>query len=489
MSISITVKNQDQKPTRLTLENTNLIIELTDSNSDDNNQNHSEAIDFEYIYSIDHHDGKLDIHTATIQDLQTKGTEENGNQTLTNIRPKETKWILNTLHYQIDTEHAAATEAISEFVTQFKNQVVPHHLALSETKVIVVLNPTSGLRLAETQWKTIVKPMLITAGFTESNLTKITTERDGKTRALAEALGQRILSTSEASEPVPIIISMGGDGTLHEVVNGLSDATTEKANGQFRLAVIPAGSGNAFALGLNIESVEQATLKIIKGLNEKPFYFMDVKFGHSQQDEEWQDHVEYDATKKPARLLVVMSWGFHAQIVSKSRYLRYFMGNKRFSLVAMFLLKFLQQYEGELVLKGAKKFNHEKEQFDEQLQTITLTNDKKFTYFIVSKQHSLEKGFKIAPFASPLTNDMDVVILRDADGDTLTKASIEAFQGGDHVKSENVEYFKATELFLRVRDKAELCLDGEIHDLPSKGILHLKVEKSSTEKSSFTIFI
>ncbi|CEP15023.1 hypothetical protein [Parasitella parasitica] len=500
MPISIIVKNQEQKTTRLVLDKAQLVIEQLSNENHATEADRTETIDFECIYGVcQHGDSGIDIHTAIIQNLTTEKTDSvNGTQTLTNIRPKDVKWILKTLRYQIDTEHVAAAAAepsfLSEFVTQLKNQAVPHHLALPETEVIVVLNPTSGARLAEMQWISIVKPMLISAGFAESNLSKITTERDGKTRTLADALGQRILSMSQAhtSKPAPIIVSMGGDGTLHEVVNGLSDAAAaykEAKQGQFRLAVVPAGSGNAFALGIGIESVEQATLKIIKGLEEKPFYFMDVKFGHSLHNgDNWQDHIEYDATKKPVRLLVVMSWGFHAQIVSKSRYLRYFMGNKRFSLVAMFLLKFLQQYEGELVLKDAKKYDQGKQQFELQ-QTTTLTSDKKFTYFIVSKQHSLEKGFKIAPFASPLSSDMDVVVLRDADADTLTKASIAAFQGGEHVKSEDVEYFKTSELFLRVKDKAELCLDGEIHDLPSKGIIHLQTEKSSTKKFSFTIFI
>ncbi|KAI8640624.1 ATP-NAD kinase-like domain-containing protein [Parasitella parasitica] len=495
MPTSISAKNQEQKPTRLTIGKHKLVIELL--NNDNSTQaDKTETIDFQYIYGADQHgSSSLEIHTAIMQDLTTEKTSGNETQTLTNIRPKDAKWLVKTLRYQIDTEHAAAAtelSSLSEFAKQLKDQVAPHHLSLPDTEVIVILNPTSGARLAEMQWKSIVKPMLITAGFTEPNLTKITTERDGKTRALAEALGQRILATSDG-KPAPIILSMGGDGTLHEVVNGLSDAATAKEEarqGQFRLAIVPAGSGNAFALGIGIESVEQATLKIIKGLEEKPFYFMDVKFGHSQYNgDNWQDHIDYDATKKPVRLLVVMSWGFHAQIVSKSRYLRYFMGNKRFSLVAMFLLKFLQQYEGELVLKDAKKYDHAKQEFDQQTSTTTTLKDDKFTYFIVSKQHSLEKGFRIAPFASPLSNDMDVVILRDADADSLTKASIAAFQGGGHVKSENVEYFKASELFLRVRDKAELCLDGEIHDLPSKGIIHLKVETSSTKNSSFTIFI
>ncbi|KAK4513542.1 Very-long-chain 3-oxoacyl-CoA reductase [Mucor velutinosus] len=487
MSASITVRNQDQTTARLVVEEGKLVIQALDNKSD------VKTIDLEFIYGIDYHEDKIDIHTAMIQDTATEKIEANANQTLTNIRPKDVKWILQTLHYQTDAAPTTmeASSSLSEFVTQLKAQATPHHLTFPDTEVIVVLNPTSGAQLAESQWTSIVKPMLITAGFAESNLSKIATERDGKTRALAEALGQRILSTTASGKPTPIIISMGGDGTLHEVVNGLSDAAADASDsqGHFRLGVIPAGSGNAFALGLNIESVQQATLKIIKGLEEKPFYFMDVKFGHSEHDKQWQDHVVYDETRKPVRLLVVLSWGFHAQIVSKSRYLRYFMGNKRFSLVAMFLLTFLQQYEGELVLRGSRTYNKDDGEFDGPPHTMFLEKDDKFTYFIVSKQHSLEKGFKIAPFASSLSDDMDVVILREADKDSLTKASIAAFQGGEHVKLQGVEYFKAKELLLRVQDKAELCLDGEIHDVPSKGIVHMKVEKSSTEKLAFTIFV
>jgi diacylglycerol kinase family enzyme len=164
------------------------------------------------------------------------------------------------------------------------------------------------------------------------------------------------------------------------------------------------------------------------------------------------------------------------------------MGNKRFSLVAMVLLKFLHQYQGELVLRKVQKYDIDTQAFIHQDDDIVL-DDKKFTYFIVSKQHSLEKGFNIAPFASALTEDMDVVLLREADADALTQASIQAFQQGKHVDLPSVEYFKATELLLRVKEKAEICLDGEIHQLPANGVVHLQVVGSSSELSSFTIFV
>ncbi|KAG1060979.1 hypothetical protein G6F42_027808 [Rhizopus arrhizus] len=128
MSASITVKNQDQKTTRLTIENSKLVVQVLGDKGD------TKSIDLEFVYGIDHHEDKIDIHTAVIQDATTEEIEADGNQTLTNIRPKDAKWILHTLHYyQTDT---AATEAssLSEFVTQLKKQAVPHHLALPDTK-------------------------------------------------------------------------------------------------------------------------------------------------------------------------------------------------------------------------------------------------------------------------------------------------------------------------------------------------------------------
>lgn len=435
-----------------------------------------EKVNLEFIYGIDYTQNQLSVHF--IEKQTAVSVSDTDTKTLTNIRPQDIQWHVRILRYTVND---------TSFVTQLQHLALPHLNELPNTKIVVLLNPTSGHRLAETYWQTIVQPMLVTAGFSESNISKFMTEGDGKTRALAESIGQRILTTEEQA-PKPIIISIGGDGTLHEVVNGLRDL----GRGNFRLGVIPAGSGNAFALGLSIENAQQATLKIIKAIKEESFYLMDVQFGHSNAEKNWQQQIEYDQLKKPVRLLVVMSWGFHAQIVSKSRYLRYFMGNKRFSLVAMFLLRFLHQYEGELVLKESKKYNPELEQFVENEGDVVLDGrqpNKGFTYFIVSKQHSLEKGFNIAPFASPLTEDVDVVILRGVDADALTKASIEAFQGGVHVKSDTVEYYKSTDLLLRVKQKAEICLDGEIHSLPANGVLHLKTIGSSTPESSFTVFV
>lgn len=60
------------------------------------------------------------------------------------------------------------------------------------------------------------------------------------------------------------VIVVGGDGTLHEVINGFSNF--EKVN----LGLIPCGTGNDFASALNIPLNPEKALDII--LNEQPKY-------------------------------------------------------------------------------------------------------------------------------------------------------------------------------------------------------------------------
>src|SRR5690606_563161 len=63
-----------------------------------------------------------------------------------------------------------------------------------------------------------------------------TTEKIGDGKLLAAEARTKDFST---------IVSVGGDGTLHEVVNGM-------VGGKQKLGVIPAGTGNDFARSLNI---------------------------------------------------------------------------------------------------------------------------------------------------------------------------------------------------------------------------------------------
>ncbi|KAI9491806.1 ATP-NAD kinase-like domain-containing protein [Zychaea mexicana] len=472
-------------------------------------QDTKQQYELKYIYGIDRNKkttkgepeaATIVIHYCHVTDPQEKG-EGGGEQTITNFRNAGIRlWERRTLHFQATT---TADDDTTPFINEFRKLIYPTTTTTttttttrgdekSTTRVMVMLNPAAGTRQALRQWETIVRPMLSTAGFTDFQVTH--TQPNGKTRGLAEQLGVQMLKDKQKST---IVLCMGGDGTTHEVVNGLSDAfdkhvwkeeEEEQEIPTFRLGIIPSGSGNAFSLSLNLESIENGVLQVIKGRTQ-PLRLIDVSLD--------PEPATAASRKQRRRILVVMSWGFHAQLVSKSRYLQPFMGNTRFSWVAMYLMTFLQQHQGELTMKDAQRYDATRKAFVHEAADVVL-KDKPFTYFLVGKQHSMERGFKIAPFASPTTGEMDVVMMRGVSREELKAATIKVLDGGRHVEEDDdddddgcgvVEYYKTPELLLRVKHGSELCLDGEIVDLAAGGVAHLKMIGPSQGEPDFQSFV
>ncbi len=102
--------------------------------------------------------------------------------------------------------------------------------------------------------------MLIHALASEMKLEAVTTEYRGHARDLGRQAAQ--------SDDIDLVVALGGDGTVNEVVNGLlhDGPCPEKLP---RLAVVPGGSTNVFAraLGLPNHAVE-ATGALLDALRE-----------------------------------------------------------------------------------------------------------------------------------------------------------------------------------------------------------------------------
>jgi YegS/Rv2252/BmrU family lipid kinase len=70
----------------------------------------------------------------------------------------------------------------------------------------------------------------------------------------------RPFESKESNEPFPLLIVVGGDGTLHQVINQLKMMAIE-----LPIAYIPAGSGNDFARGIGLSrDAEQDFQRIIQ---------------------------------------------------------------------------------------------------------------------------------------------------------------------------------------------------------------------------------
>ncbi|GGT09385.1 diacylglycerol kinase [Streptomyces kurssanovii] len=122
-------------------------------------------------------------------------------------------------------------------------------------RALLVVNPAATTTSART------RDVLIHALASEMKIEAVTTEYRGHARDL----GRRAAESND----IDLIVALGGDGTVNEVVNGLLYNGPDP-DGLPRLAVVPGGSTNVFAraLGLPNDAVE-ATGAILDALRDR----------------------------------------------------------------------------------------------------------------------------------------------------------------------------------------------------------------------------
>jgi diacylglycerol kinase (ATP) len=115
------------------------------------------------------------------------------------------------------------------------------------SRFYTIVNPTAG-RGAARRAAGIVRSVLTDAG---AQVEVVETARRGHATELAEAA---------VRAGWPAVVAVGGDGTVHEVANGLMRASDGRAESAAALGVVAVGSGNDFALlaGLSRDPAEAA---------------------------------------------------------------------------------------------------------------------------------------------------------------------------------------------------------------------------------------
>ncbi|MER6087084.1 diacylglycerol/lipid kinase family protein [Streptomyces bluensis] len=118
-------------------------------------------------------------------------------------------------------------------------------------RALLVVNPAATTTSART------RDVLIHALASEMKLDAVTTEYRGHARDLGR---------QAADEDIDLVITLGGDGTINEVVNGLLHEGPDPDRLP-RLAVVPGGSTNVFARALGLPNdVVEATGALLDAL-------------------------------------------------------------------------------------------------------------------------------------------------------------------------------------------------------------------------------
>lgn len=271
----------------------------------------------------------------------------------------------------------------------------------------LIYNPTSGREILKRNLPEILEKLEI-AGYETS--AHATTGAGDATKAAKIAVERQY----------DIVIAAGGDGTIHEVVNGLAEQEYRP-----RLGIIPAGTTNDFARALHIPRDIGAAVDIItKGslipvdigkINEK--YFINIAGGGRITE------LTYEVPSKLKTMLGQLAY--------------YLKGMEMLPSIKASDLKI--EYDGKLFEGEAMLF------------LVGLTN-------------SIGGFEKLAPDSSINDGLFSLLILKKINLADFVRISTLALRG-EHVNDPNVIYTQANHIKVRSNEKVQLNLDGEFGGL------------------------
>ncbi|KAF9120032.1 hypothetical protein BGW39_011729 [Mortierella sp. 14UC] len=382
--------------------------------------------------------------------------------------------------------------------------------------LLLVVNPNAGKKTGQDQLTKTIQPALDKAGV-PFRLIKTTAKGFAQTyfkeniqqilvdlvqsiaagppppseHAQKQQLEQRgVTGTGTAAvEPPEVILRImviGGDGTVHEVINGVlqgipaSSSASSFVNGNFRpkieLSIVPVGTGNAIATSQGVTTTQAALDRFLAG-KSTPLRVVQVsQRGASRTNDNGSDDTTQQAWKPVLYTAVVNSFGLHCSTVFDAEGYRS-LGNIRFKISVLKNIAFLKQHQAHVELFGpVQKYNRSLNQLvasdtsstpsGQQQEQPSVTLPGPFTYLMLTKQPSLEPGFVPTPFASTSDEWLDILAVQDVGRGQILEILGDAVKEGRHVKHhDKVEYFKAKVVEIETPTQDRLCVDGEFLDM------------------------
>ena len=225
------------------------------------------------------------------------------------------------------------------------------------------------------------------------------------------------------------VVSVGGDGTLNEVTNGLLDGTGRPWNPEARLAVLSLGTGSDFVKTLGETRRPEDLVDRLKADRLRT-----VDAGLCQ----------YSAAGVPRSryFLNVAEVGSGGAVVDRVNRTTKVLGGKTSFLIA--ILRTLPKYANTRMTYEA----------DHRPPTEAVVND-----LVVANGRFFGGGLQPAPHADLEDGLFDVVIIGDIDFKT-TRKNLGLLREGKHLDLPYVTWFRAKELVVRAAEEM-IDLDGE----------------------------
>lgn len=309
-------------------------------------------------------------------------------------------------------------------------------------KIYFIINPQAKNGYSKRVWKLVEREL------SNSNIpfTALFTERAGHATDLVREISR------DMSEENKFIIAVGGDGTLHEVVNGAIGSVN------VYVGFIPGGSGNDFRRGYGIPK---------KPLSALHFALEEGKNNPTPVDV----GTILDAQQKQTYFINNMGVGFDALITKEANGSRLKKILNRFSLGNL-----IYAY---LVVRRIFSF---------KLSNVALTVDGiqhhfDQTWFVtISNQPYYGGGMKIAPDASAVDGEFNVTVVHRLSRLKFLLFFVSVFWGG-HVGFKEVKQMVGKKITIETEIPLYVHADGEcIGESPviisvNKKVLPLLIKK------------
>jgi sphingosine kinase len=253
-----------------------------------------------------------------------------------------------------------------------------------------------------------VKPLFEAAGI---DLTIRKTEYAGHARKIAQSIDFQDLDG---------ICAIGGDGTMHEVLNGLLIRDDKHS---LPVGQIPAGTGNSFLYGFDCHTPEDAVSRILKG-QTRPV-----------------DVARVVLAEKTLFAFNIIGWGMVTDILIQSERLRW-LGENRYTIASAIEVLKGKRRPAKLVVDGKE-------------------SSSRFNFVLACNTQYTGKGMRMAPYADVSDGLIDLVIVRKATRLQMLRLLPKVFDGS-HVSSPLLEYVQAKEYSLVPEMDEIVNVDGEL---------------------------
>ncbi|MEE8341267.1 MAG: diacylglycerol kinase family protein [Candidatus Neomarinimicrobiota bacterium] len=294
---------------------------------------------------------------------------------------------------------------------------------MSVRKILLVVNPTGGVRNGLTILED-VKPIFDAGGI---ELEVIETKYAGHAKDIARAM--------EIGKYESLCL-VGGDGTMHEAVNGMYNREDKK---HLPIGLIPAGTGNSLMHDFNCLEPTKAAKWIIKGYTKKI------------------DLAEISMEHKIVYAFNIIGWGMITDINLRAEGVRW-MGESRYTYSALMEIM-------------SHKLRHAKLSFNDK------NYDEKFTFILGSLTKFTGSAMKMAPNALLDDGLIDILIVRDATRKQMLNLFPKIFTG-DHIHSDILEHRQVDSYSIIPDEHDPINLDGEtIGSTP----IHVRVMQQELE--------